>query len=228
MAARPRTRSASRRAGRPGSRAVGPSSSQLRRRRLTVVLVLLLCGLLAFLISPLFEKAIQRLTLPLQYQSIIRQEAAAKRLDPALIAAVIYAETRFDARTSPTGAEGLMQIEPATAEFLAHRSGATAFTTTDLATPAVNIAYGSYYLRYLMDEFSDSGQPSNTTEMLALAAYNGGETNVQRWLADVRARGETFTIADIPFPQTRAYVQKVMQVQQQYRHKYAHELGYQD
>ena len=200
MAARPRTRSASRRAGRPGSRAVGPSSSQLRRRRLTVVLVLLLCGLLAFLISPLFEKAIQRLTLPLQYQSIIRQE----------------------------GAEGLMQIEPATAEFLAHRSGATAFTTTDLATPAVNIAYGSYYLRYLMDEFSDSGQPSNTTEMLALAAYNGGETNVQRWLADVRARGETFTIADIPFPQTRAYVQKVMQVQQQYRHKYAHELGYQD
>ena len=190
--------------------------------------MLLLCGLLAFLISPLFEKAIQRLTLPLQYQSIIKQQAAAKRLDPALIAAVIYAETRFDARTSPTGAEGLMQIEPATAEFLARRSGATAFTVTDLATPAVNIAYGSYYLRYLMDEFSDSGQPSNTTEMLALAAYNGGETNVQRWLADVRARGQTFTIDDIPFPQTRAYVQKVMQVQQQYRDKYARELGYQD
>ena len=100
--------------------------------------------------------------------------------------------------------------------------------STDLATPAVNIAYGSYYLRYLMDEFSDSGQPSNTTEMLALAAYNGGETNVQRWLADVQARGQTFTIDDIPFPQTRAYVQKVMQVQQQYRNKYARELGYQD
>jgi len=191
-----------------------------------VLLALVLCGLLGFLISPLFEKAIQQLTLPLEYQSIIRQQAAAKGIDPALIAAVIYAETRFDARTSPTGAEGLMQIEPATAEFLARRSGGTAFTVADLATPAVNIAYGSYYLRYLMDEFGSSGQSTNTTELLALAAYNGGETNVHRWLADARGRGQAFTIDDIPFPQTRAYVEKVMQVQQQYRQNYARELGY--
>jgi len=189
--------------------------------------VLVLCGLLAWLIAPLFEKAIQELTLPLQYQSIIRQQAAAKGLDPALIAAVIYAETRFDARTSPTGAEGLMQIEPATAEFLAHRSGGTTFTVSDLATPAVNIAYGSYYLRYLFDEFSASGQSATTTEVLALAAYNGGETNVQHWLAAARAGGQTFTVDDIPFPQTRAYVEKVLQAQQQYRQKYARELGYQ-
>ena len=201
-------------------------SSRRPRRRLKVLLALVLCGLLGFLISPLFEKAIQQLTLPLEYQSIIRQQAAAKGIDPALIAAVIYAETRFDARTSPTGAEGLMQIEPATAEFLARRSGGTAFTVADLATPAVNIAYGSYYLRYLMDEFGSSGQSTNTTELLALAAYNGGETNVHRWLADARGRGQAFTIDDIPFPQTRAYVEKVMQVQQQYRQNYARELGY--
>lgn len=193
-----------------------------------VLLALLCCGLVAFLISPLFQQAIQRLTLPLQYESIIRQQAAAEGIDPALIAAVIYAETRFDARTSPTGAEGLMQIEPATAEFLARRSGATTFTVADLATPAVNIAYGSYYLRYLMDEFNGPGQSADTTEMLALAAYNGGETNVERWLADVRAKGETFTSDDIPFPQTRAYVEKVIQVQQEYRQKYARQLGYQD
>jgi soluble lytic murein transglycosylase len=189
--------------------------------------VLLVGGLLAFLVTPLFEKAIQQLTLPLQYQSIIRQQAAAKGLDPALIAAVIYAETRFDARTSPTGAEGLMQIEPATAEFLARRSGGTGFRVPDLATPAVNIAYGSYYLRYLMDEFSTPDESSTTTETLALAAYNGGETNVQRWLADARARGRTFSLADIPFPQTRAYVEQVLQAQQEYRQKYARELGYQ-
>ena len=227
MATRPRTRSAPRAAGRPPARAARRTNTRRPRRRLTVLLALLACGLLAFLVSPLFEKAIQQLTLPLQYQSIIRQQAAAKGLDPALIAAVIYAETRFDARTSPTGAEGLMQIEPATAEFLAHRSGGTGFTVADLATPAVNIAYGSYYLRYLMDEFGSSDEPSTTTEMLALAAYNGGETNVQRWLADVRARGQTFSIADIPFPQTRAYVEDVLQAQHEYRQKYARELGYQ-
>ncbi len=63
---------------------------------------------------PLFQRAIRDLELPLAYASIIRQQAAEKHLDPALVAAVIYAETKFDARTSPTGAEGLMQIEPAT------------------------------------------------------------------------------------------------------------------
>jgi len=184
-----------------------------------VLLTLVLCGVVAYLLAPLVQKAIQELTLPLAYQGIIRQQAAAKGLDPALIAAVIYAETRFDARTSPTGAEGLMQIEPATAEFLARRSGGVNFTIADLGTPAVNIAYGSYYLRYLLDEFGGS-------EVLALAAYNGGETNVQRWLAGVQAQGRTFTVSDIPFPQTRAYVEKVMDAQQQYRQKYARELGY--
>ncbi len=84
---------------------------------------------------PLVRRAIQHFELPLQYASIIREQAAAKHLDPALIAAVIYAETRFRPRTSPTGAEGLMQIEPATAKFLAHRSGGYAFNVTDLGTP---------------------------------------------------------------------------------------------
>ena len=95
---------------------------------------------------------------------------------------MIYAETKFDPRPSAAGAQGLMQILPQTAEFLAHRSGAKTFTTADLATPQVNIAYGSYYLRYLLDEYGGS-------TMLALAAYNGGEANVSRWLADAHARG---------------------------------------
>ena len=99
-----------------------------------------------------------------------------------------------------------MQILPQTAEFLAHRSGATTFTTADLATPAVNIAYGSYYLRYLLDQYGGD-------TMLALAAYNGGEANVDRWVADARAQGHALTIAEIPFPETRAYVRKVLQTQ---------------
>src|SRR5581483_8230397 len=125
-----------------------------RRRRLTAAVVLACAVAFAVVIvRPLFQRAISQLIMPLQYQSIIRAEARAEHLDAALIAAVIYAETRFDPRSSPTGAEGLMQIEPSTARFLARRSGGTAFITSDLWHPAVNIAYGSYYLRYLMNEY---------------------------------------------------------------------------
>ena len=191
-----------------------------RRRTLSVLTggVVILVAVLA--IKPLLGKAVNDLTLPLRYQDIIRQQAGAKHLDPALIAAVIYAETKFDPRPSPAGAQGLMQILPQTAEFLAHRSGATTFTTEDLATPQVNIAYGSYYLRYLLDQYGGS-------TVLALAAYNGGEANVSHWRADARARGHDMTIADIGFAETRAYVSRVLQKQRDYRATYPAELGYQ-
>lgn len=169
--------------------------------------------------SPLAQKAIDELTLPLQYSSIIRTQAADKHLPPDLIAAVIYAETKFDARTSPAGAEGLMQIEPQTAEFLARRSGATNFHTSDLGTPAVNIAYGTYYLRYLLSEYHGS-------LVAALAAYNGGETNVDHWIVRFGGGASGLRIDDIPFPETRAYVQRVLQAQQDYRHTYPKQLGY--
>ncbi len=181
-----------------------------------VVLAVLITALIV--VQPLAQKAIRELTLPLSYASIIRTQAQAKGLDPALVAAVIYAETGYDARTSPTGAEGLMQIEPATAAFLAKRSGGFGFRVADLSHPAVNIAYGSYYLRYLLDEFGGN-------ETAALAAYNGGETNVDRWIGRARAAGHSFGVDDIPFPQTRAYVTKVESAQQSYRHKYAAQLG---
>ena len=168
---------------------------------------------------PLAKRAVNALGLPLQYSSVIRQEAAAKHLDPALVAAVIYAETKFDPRTSPAGAVGLMQLMPETATFLAKRSGATTFTTGDLSTPEVNIAYGSYYLRYLLDEYH-----GNT--VLALAAYNGGETNVDSWVRSAHQDGQRFRVGDIPFPETRAYVEKVLSARAQYRRTYASALGY--
>ena len=100
-----------------------------------------------------------------------------------------------------------MQILPQTAEFLAHRSGGFDFKVADLATPEVNIAYGSYYLRYLLDHYTGN-------KVLALAAYNGGEANVNRWVA---RNGRSMTIDQIPFPETRAYVVKVEQAQRDYR-----------
>jgi soluble lytic murein transglycosylase len=191
-----------------------------RRRRTAIAIGGALVLLVAFvLIRPLLGKAVNELTLPLHHQDIIRQQAREKHLDAALIAAVIYAETKFDPRPSSAGAQGLMQILPQTAEFLARRSGATTFTVADLATPQVNIAYGSYYLRYLLDEYGGS-------TLLALAAYNGGESNVNQWIANARADGRTMTIDDIPFAETRAYVRNVLQKQQDYRNTYSAELGY--
>ncbi|MDQ2761690.1 MAG: lytic transglycosylase domain-containing protein [Actinomycetota bacterium] len=194
--------------------------SAARRRRSALVLGGIALAVLALALAlPMFQKAVNELALPLHHQDIIRQQAAEKRLDPALVAAVIYAETKFDARTSPAGAEGLMQILPQTAMFLAHRSGAQTFTTADLATPQVNIAYGSYYLRYLLDQYGGAST-------LALAAYNGGETNVNRWIAAAKAQGHALTAEAIPFPETRAYVLKVLGAQRDYRRTYHAQLGY--
>jgi soluble lytic murein transglycosylase len=200
-------------------RAAEQRRTAFRRRMLAAATAVVLVLIGVVLAMPLFRKAVNDLTLPLSYQNIIRQQAAAKHLDPALIAAVIDAETKFDPSTSSAGALGLMQILPQTAEYLARKSGGYAFTTADLATPAVNIAYGSYYLRYLLDHYGGN-------EMLAIAAYNGGETNVDRWLAEARADGHPFVIRDIPFPETRAYVERVLQAQKDYRTTYASELGY--
>jgi soluble lytic murein transglycosylase len=156
--------------------------------------------------------------LPLTNVSIIREQAAAKHLDPALIAAVIYAESKFEPRPSAAGAQGLMQILPATAYYLAHLSGGSRFTASDLATPRINVAYGSYYLRYLLDHFHGN-------EMLAVAAYNGGIANVDRWVAQADSDGNRLTATAIPFPETRAYVQRVLSAQRAYRATYPRELG---
>ncbi|MHB8656408.1 MAG: lytic transglycosylase domain-containing protein [Solirubrobacteraceae bacterium] len=201
-------------------RATARRQAAARRRRS----VLLVAGVAVVIIGivtlmPMFRRAVNEFSLPLSYQDIIREQAAEKHLDPAFVAAVIYAETKFDPRPSTAGAEGLMQILPRTAEFLAHRSGATTFTSTDLSTPAVNIAYGSYYLRYLLDEYGNS-------EVLALAAYNGGETNVNRWIVQAHEAGHRFEVNDILFPETRAYVIKVLHAQRDYRTTYATQLGY--
>ncbi len=197
------------------------ASRRAARRRRQAFLFLGFLALVAFgalLLRPLFTSAVRDLALPLRHEAVIREQAQDKGLDPSLIAGVIYAESKFSDSTSSAGALGLMQLMPSTADFIAQRSGGTAFTTEDLSTPDINIAYGSWYLRYLLDRY-------NGNEVLALAAYNGGETNVSRWLAEARARGERFGLDDIPFAETRAYVERVLNARRDYRATYADELG---
>jgi soluble lytic murein transglycosylase len=132
---------------------------------------------------------------------------------------VIYVESRFRDQTSHAGAKGLMQILPSTAHDIARKSGGIRFTEGDLATPQVNIAYGSWYLRYLLRRYEGN-------EILALAAYNGGETNVDHWRATAAAKGESFDVAShIPFPETRDYVERVLNARERYRKEYGRELG---
>ncbi len=199
-----------------------PSSErrkQLRRRRIGfLALVALVAAVVAASIAPWADDAVQEVTLPLRHDDIIRQQARDKNLDPALIAGVIFAESHFRDQTSHAGAKGLMQIMPATADHIAEKSGGTAFVQGDLATPQVNIAYGSWYLRYLLDRYDDR-------VMLALAAYNAGEGNVDGWLADARAGGGDLQVRDIPFPETQGYVQKVLRARDDYRRTYPRELG---
>ncbi|HEY0515750.1 MAG TPA: lytic transglycosylase domain-containing protein [Solirubrobacteraceae bacterium] len=192
--------------------------SRPRRRGYGVPVALTVAALVAVLVYPLLNNGVRHNSLPLSYASIIRHQAAAKHLDPTLIAAVIYAESKFEPRPSSAGAQGLMQILPATAYYLAHLSGGHSFTASDLARPDINVAYGSYYLRYLLDHYRGD-------EMLALAAYNGGLANVDRWEAGAKAEGGSLSVTAIPFPETREYVQRVLSAQQQYRERYGQQLG---
>jgi soluble lytic murein transglycosylase len=187
-----------------------------RRRRLLVAAAAVVAGLAVGVGLGVFGKVddvIQELTLPLRHEDIIRQQAREKDVDAALIAAVIYAESKFDDRTSSAGARGLMQITPEAANDIERHSGGTSFELGDLSDPEINIRYGTFLLRELLDRYDGDAAA-------ALAAYNAGPGNADRW------GGSDLTVADIPFPETRAYVEDVLDKQRAYREKYGRELGY--
>jgi soluble lytic murein transglycosylase len=139
---------------------------------------------------------------PLHYEHIVRGHAENYRLDPALVASVIYQESKFDADAeSDSGAIGLMQLLPETAEGIATRTGGSAFEPSDLLDPEINVRYGSWYLRHLLDKYGSTEK--------ALAAYNGGQGNVDR---------------GVVYPETRHYVDRVLELRAIYRDAYASEL----
>jgi peptidoglycan lytic transglycosylase len=149
-----------------------------------------------------------RLRYPLEYQSIVRGHSRNYRLDPALLAAVIYQESKFRAHArSSSGAVGLMQLLPSTAEGIAVHTGGTRFRVSDLDDPEINVRYGAWYLRHLLDKYGD--------ERTALAAYNAGQENVDRW----RAEGK-----GIEFAETRHYVKRVEHLKTLYRRGYRAQL----
>lgn len=142
---------------------------------------------------------------PLEYEDIIRAHGRNYDLDPALLAAVVYVESRFDPNAeSAAGAVGLMQLLPETAEGIALRTGGTRFVVADLRDPEINVRYGAWYLRHLRDRYGDLD--------LALAAYHAGQGNVDRWRADGSGIG---------FPETRDYVAEVLRLRRVYADVYS-------
>jgi soluble lytic murein transglycosylase len=151
----------------------------------------------------------ERLRYPLAYDHIVVGHAANYDLDPALLAAVIYRESRFDAGArSSSGAIGLMQLLPETAKGIALHTGGSRFRVADLYDPEINVRYGAFYLRRLLTKYGD--------ERLALAAYNAGQANVDEWR--VQGKGIVFT-------ETREYVDSVMKTRDIYADAYRKELG---
>jgi soluble lytic murein transglycosylase len=159
------------------------------------------------------HKAINELTLPLSHEDIIRQQANEKGIDAALIAAVIDTESKFSDAESSAGARGLMQITPAAAKFIEKQSGGSTFKLSDLSDPEINIRYGTFLLKELIERYEGD-------TIAALAAYNAGPGNADKW------GGSGLSIDEIPYPETRAYVELVLERQKEYRKKYGSELGY--
>jgi soluble lytic murein transglycosylase len=188
----------------------------IRRRRLVALgTVAVLIGVFvgALVASGAFDDALKELTLPLRHEDVIRQQADEKGVDAALIAAVIYSESKFSDQTSSAGARGLMQITPEAAQYIEKQSGGTTFKLSDLSDPELNIRYGTFLLRELLDRYDGD-------EAAALAAYNAGPGNADKW------GGADLTVEAIPFPETRAYVEEVLEKRDEYRREYATELGY--
>ncbi len=184
--------------------------SRARRRRGLFLVLVVVAGLVALPFVLGVPGTVRESLYPLRYEETIRQASRQNGLEPAFVAGVIYAESRFrpDAR-SHQGAYGLMQMLPGTARYVQQRSGIQG----DFRDPETNIRLGTWYLGYLAEQYRGN-------ERLMLAAYNSGEGTVDGWISE-----EGFDIArDIPFKETRDYVENSLEARQTYEELYGRDL----
>ena len=174
-------------------------------------MLLVVVGVLAILPFALrLPDAVMRTVYPLKYAATIREVSEENGLEPAFVAGVIYTESRFrPVAQSHREAYGLMQLLPESARFIQRKSGIEG----DYRDPKVNIRLGTWFLGYLNDRYKGE-------ERLMLAAYNSGEGNVDAWVSD-----EGFDIAkDIPYKETREYVDRALEAQKTYQELYGKNL----
>ncbi|HEY8345568.1 MAG TPA: lytic transglycosylase domain-containing protein [Bacillota bacterium] len=180
----------------------------IRKPRLLVFFFCLL-----FVGCLLFHKEIGRVLFSFQYREIIEEHTKTTKLDPRLVAALIYVESGFNPRAvSKKGARGLMQLMPETAEWIAKQRGES-FDLDSLFIPLVNLDLGIWYLNYLHQVFQ-----GNTVTMLA--SYNAGWARVRVWVEEEVWQGRIGDLRNIPYPETRRYVARVLRVYQIYKYIY--------
>lgn len=174
---------------------------------------ILLSAAIVIIIACLAYRPVLRRMYPVQNKKTVEYYSQEYGLDPLLVYSVIKVESKFNPyATSPKGAKGLMQITPSTGKYLAGLLGENDFSDRLLYGIDTNIKYGCYYLSKLINDFDGD-------LVLALAAYNGGEGNVRRWLENHEGE-EEFSVDDIPFDETRSYVKKVKHNYDMYKFLY--------
>ena len=150
---------------------------------------------------------------PLKYVNEIETAGFIYNVDPALIASVINEESSFDNLCeSPSGAIGLMQIMPSTAEWLAVRMGIDDYEKNKLYNAEFNINMGTFYLRYLLDRFDD--------EYTSLCAYNAGEGLVRLWLKESEYSSNSVNLDTTPYSTTNIYAEKVLKNIDRYKTRF--------
>ncbi len=154
-----------------------------------------------------------RVLYPLDYRSQIRKYSNLNHLDPYTVAAVISVESGFDPRShSSAGARGLMQLLPDTGRWVAENLREDSYDPDRLYDPDTNIRYGTWYLRHLTKRYDST--------VFALAAYNGGGANMDKWLRGKEARPERDVVSKIPFKETREFVGRVDKAKAMYEKLY--------
>lgn len=160
------------------------------------------------------SKRLLALKYPINYEEYVLKSANEFSLDKDLVYAVIRTESKFDPyAVSATDARGLMQIQDETARDCVKKLGIKNYTTDMLFEPDINIRIGCYYLNKLIKKYNGSTK-------LALAAYNGGPGNVDKWLKDETLTDENDNLIHIPFKETREYVEKVFKAKDIYEKIY--------
>lgn len=187
-------------------------------------LLLLAAAILLFSVYSQIH-VLQQMRYPLHHRESIQRYAEEYRVNPHLVAAVIFAESRFRPEAlSQRDARGLMQILPSTGEWAAARMGLADFSEEQLYEPAFNIRIGTWYLSNLARQFGADLQRTGADlapeVLVVLAAYNGGSGNVTKWLQDPGYSEDGKTLDHIPFYETRAYVAKVQEAFRRYRKLY--------
>ena len=213
MTQRQRARQAGERA--PLRRVRAARRRRQRRRTLLTIFASALVVLIALGAWALFGRGRMDLSrYPMTYAPEIRAAAAEFSLDPAYVASVVLAESSFDAEAvSSAGAIGLMQIMPATGEWIAGKLEDEPFDVQRLYQPEVNLRYGCWYLRFLLDRYDEDMYTAST-------AYHQGQGRVDQWLEDPQYSQDGRTLTAISSAVTDTYVNRIMESYANYQELY--------